>query len=63
MKKLIVLSAVFASLTFASCNDKKEETKEVETEVVADPAAETPNDSVKVETTTTTEVKTDSVKQ
>ncbi|AWH83702.1 hypothetical protein HYN59_00590 [Flavobacterium album] len=61
MKKVIVLSAVLfaATLSLTSCG-KKEESKEVETETVAEPqteteaATETP-DSVKVETTTTVE--------
>lgn len=67
MKKLIVLSAVFASLTLASCGEKKTETEttNVDSTTVATPAetpAATP-DSTTVITETTTKVETDSVKK
>ncbi|MGQ2981917.1 hypothetical protein [Flavobacterium sp.] len=66
MKKLIVLSAVFASLTLASCGEKKTETETttVDSTTVATPAeAPAPSeDSTTVVKETTTEVKTDSVK-
>ena len=65
MKKLIVLSAVFATLTLASCNKKTEtETEVTTTDTVVTPETTTVEaDTATVETTVTTETEVDTVKK